>query len=857
MTIRPVHALILLVALVLCACDSRSAQDPFTPEERRFIAEHSDGLTVGVSLHYPPYETYHLDGGFEGLGADYLALIGRKVGLRFNPVRFPNRDDLLQSAMAGGVDIVTALEMTDDRQRHLDFTQAYVSVPAAIITRKEFRDDLTIDRLAGMRIGVTVSPDFMDYLKKRIREDCTLVPTTGGYIGGLRALAVGDIDALICDMALASHYIANARISNLRIAGLTNYSIDLRMASRNDMPELKNILRKGLALILPHERKAIEEKWLSLQYEPFWMSRTFWFAVLGAVGVVLGGVMLILTWNRSLKKQVAQRTAALSSINRVLLGSLECRTEREVMLHCLDEARGIANSDYAAWARVNEDGTITELLGTSAGDGPAWDQSLLPSALLGTGQLGDLAAGHVIKATGRATDGDGANRADLHIVAVPLQGEGDKRPHIIAAARMRFPHTPGEVMLLSEMLFAFEEALHRKRAEISLHDKERQLQRAQRMEAIGTLAGGIAHDFNNILGVIIANGELVEMFHCDGDEALQGKISNVLAAADRGRELVSQILTFARKGGEETALLRVSPIVKETVKFLEASLPASIVIEHSIRTPEPHVLAEPTQVHQVLMNLCTNAAHAMRGEGGRLSIVLDTVRIAPGDDATSAEGLKPGAYLSIAVSDTGMGMCPELVERIFEPFFTTKGTGEGTGLGLSVVDGIVKSWGGTVRVTSEPGRGSRFTVLLPAREPAAETEAQAQTTAPPCGGTGSILFVDDERELTDSYRDFLDRLGYRVLAVTDSREALTIFRRDPCAVDLVITDYNMPDLRGDRLAREILALRPDVPVILCTGFSHSFSEADASTIGISDYLRKPISLQDLAVTVRRYLRPTV
>ncbi|GAB6175910.1 hypothetical protein JCM16814_08010 [Desulfobaculum senezii] len=846
---RALVLLALVAFTVLAGCDDYSPQNPLTPEERQWIKDHKNDITIGTSLHFPPYEEFDLEGTYSGLSADYIKLISKKVGLDFKPVRFRNREELLRRIKAGDIDIIAAIEMTEERQQYLDFTQSYVSVPAAIITRKEFTDDLTLDKLGGMRIGVTVSPDFTKYLKTRLKVDCEVVPVAGGYIGGLRSLAVGDIDALICDMALASHYIANARISNLRIAGLTNYSIELRMASRKNMQMLNSILRKGFALILPHERKAIEEKWLSLQYEPFWMSRTFWLGMLAAVGVVIGGICLILVWNRSLKRQVALRTAALSSINKVLLGSLECHTEREVMRRCLDEAMGLSGSDYAAWGEVHADGSILELLGVASHDASEEHATLFLSTRLDETQVRDLARGRVIQALCT----DEAGKAHLHVVAVPLQGDHDAKPQIIAATRMRQAHTQSEVTLLAEMLFAFEEALQRKRTEISLHEKERQLQRVQRMEALGTLAGGIAHDFNNILGVIIANGELVEMFHAGDDETLKNKIRSILTAADRGRNLVSQILSFARKGGDEVALLTISPIVKETVKFLEASLPASIAIDYTIQSPEPPVLAEPTQIHQVLMNLCTNAAHAMHAEGGRLSITLGAVhrRMTGGPEGNT---LPPGRYLAIEVADTGTGISPEKLERIFEPFYTTKTPSEGTGLGLAVVDGIVKSWGGTVLVDSTLGTGSTFTVLLPAQEFAEEVQPAHEKPSLPCG-TGRILFVDDEHDLTESYTSLLTRLGYRVHAATESRAALGDFRRDPASFDLVITDYNMPDLRGDKLAGEILAIRPDVPIILCTGYSHSFNEHDAARLGIQEYLKKPVSLQDLAVTVRKYLRP--
>ncbi|MGE4423136.1 MAG: transporter substrate-binding domain-containing protein [Pseudodesulfovibrio sp.] len=356
----------LLVLISMAGCNFMEAANPLSPEEQQWIKDHPAPVTVGVVLHYPPYETFSLNGKYQGLSADFIRLISEKTGLQFEPVRFRNRQETQKALLAGKVEAMAALEMTPELRETLDFTQPYISVPAAIICRKEFTEDLTLDKLAGMRIGVTVSDHFIKYLHERYPDGgYTIVPMSGGYIGGLRSLAVGDVDALICDMALASRYIANARISNLRIAGVTNYSIELRIASRKDDPMLGNILRKGLSMILPHERQVVEEEWLSLQYRPFWTSRTFWFSVFAVCGVIIASIVLILFWNRSLKRQVNQRTRTLSSINRVLLDTLDCRTEQEVMLRCLAEAKAMSRSNEAFLAQIAEGRRIERMLAVS------------------------------------------------------------------------------------------------------------------------------------------------------------------------------------------------------------------------------------------------------------------------------------------------------------------------------------------------------------------------------------------------------------------------------------------------------------------------------------------------------------
>ncbi len=834
--------------LAAFSCSPLDGHTPLTSEERAWINENKE-IPLGVSLHYPPYEEFGLKGGYQGLSADYIRLINEKTGLKFVPVRFRNRDEVLAGIKKGEVSVVAALEMTDKRRELLDFTQPYVNVPAAIITRKEFKGELSLEKLDGMRIGVTVSPEFIGYMEKYFPGDYTVIPMAGGYIGGLRSLAVGDVDALICDMALASRYIANARISNLRIAGISSYTIDLRIASLKSQPIVGQILRKGLAMILPHERKTIEEKWLTLHYRPIWASWKFWMGLLGVLGVVFGGIVLVLFWNRSLKRQVAQRTLALSSINKVLLGALDCHTEREVMLRCLQEAKAMSSSERAFLGEVQQTGLIKVLLATEGSvDCPEWDCAEFEDIVLEVEHLERLAGGHVVNVSIR-----GGRKAHPHLIMVPLQILAGTNMKIIAVARSESRYISNEVSLLAEVLFAFEEALQRKRTEISLHEKERQLQRVQRMEALGTLAGGIAHDFNNILGVIIANGEMVEMFHLDVDRAVYPKIRAILAAAYRGRDLVNQILTFTRKSNEEAAVLNVGPILKETVKFLQSSLPASITIDYAIESPESTVLVDPTQMHQVLMNLCTNAAHAMESIGGRLDLALRSGTVNP--HQVGAQTLTAGPYLILEVRDTGSGIKPELMERLFDPFFTTKEPGKGTGLGLSVVQGIVKSWGGEVLVKSTLGKGSLFQVFIPARSEHGTQPVPLGSSGEISKGTGCILFVDDEEELVRSCSEFLTNLGYKVHAETDSQAALDLFRSAPDTFDLVITDYNMPGLSGDDLARKILGEKPNVPVILCSGYSQSFDESTAASLGIMEYLKKPISLKMLALAVRKYLRP--
>jgi len=378
---------------------------------------------------------------------------------------------------------------------------------------------------------------------------------------------------------------------------------------------------------------------------------------------------------------------------------------------------------------------------------------------------------------------------------------------------------------------------------------EGQLRQAQKMEAIGTLAGGIAHDFNNILTPVLGYSEIIAG-DLPADSPLVELARDILEAGKRARDLVKQILSFSRQSEQERNPIQVQLVVKEALKLLRSSLPTTIEIQQEIDPECSMVLADPTMIHQLVMNLCTNAYHAMREAGGVLGVTLAEVEIGADDYITELH-LKPGLYLRLEVSDTGCGMPHHIVERIFEPYFTTKVKGEGTGLGLSVVHGIVTSLGGHVTVYSEPDKGTTFHVYLPAYQERKEKVETAVTPTPLPRGHEHILVVDDEKVIADLMRQILETLGYRVTTCIDSRLALEQFEANPTGFDLVITDMTMPHLTGAELAQRLLAGRPKLPVILCTGFSEIINEEKARALGIRRLLMKPVLRDELARVLRQ------
>lgn len=396
-----------------------------------------------------------------------------------------------------------------------------------------------------------------------------------------------------------------------------------------------------------------------------------------------------------------------------------------------------------------------------------------------------------------------------------------------------------------------QEISDRRRAEREKEKLEAQLRQAEKMKAIGTLAGGIAHDFNNILSSILGFTEMA-LLKVEKDFPYRRYLDEVYKAGNRAKELVRQILVFSRQSEEDRTPINMYELVEETLALLRPALPENIELRKRLGSECGTVMADPIQMHQVVMNLCTNAEHAMRGTGGILDVSLDRVTFA-GPVATSHGTLLPGTYVVLTVSDSGHGMTPETLERVFEPFFTTKSVGEGTGMGLAIVHGIVTSIGGAITAESEHHKGSTFRIYLPFHHGSARPDRIPASEMP--GGTEHILVVDDEAQLVGMWTEMLHNFGYQVTAYTHSVSALDAFEREPAKFDLALLDQTMPGLTGTQIAQRMLELRPDFPIILATGFSDTVTSESAEALGIREFIFKPIIAKDLAHAIRNALSP--
>lgn len=391
----------------------------------------------------------------------------------------------------------------------------------------------------------------------------------------------------------------------------------------------------------------------------------------------------------------------------------------------------------------------------------------------------------------------------------------------------------------------------RKRAEEEKEKLEKQLQQVQKREAIGTLAGGIAHDFNNILASIFGYTDLAKI-KLEQGENIERYLDEVLNAAFRARDLVKHILAFSRQTEIERSPIVIHPLIKESLTFLKASLPSTIEIRSDLSASDSTIIADPTQVHQIILNLCTNAAYAMKEKGGVLELRLEEMKIE--DERTvQYKDLKEGKYIRLIVSDTGYGIPEEMIDKIYDPFFTTKERGEGTGMGLSVVHGILEDMRGAVSVYSEIGKGTTFEVLIPIYEGEVSDFGIAQDSLKE--GKGTILFVDDEESILDSGGGILKRLGYEVFTTTSPIKALEIFTAGPDDFDLVLTDMTMPQMTGIELSENLIKIRSDIPIILCSGFSAAVTPEKLRDVGISETVMKPMIASEIASVIDHVINP--
>ncbi|MCG8620212.1 MAG: ATP-binding protein, partial [Desulfobacterales bacterium] len=558
----------------------------------------------------------------------------------------------------------------------------------------------------------------------------------------------------------------------------------------------------------------ILDKYLFGIPEPGWRANIRYLAVIFGAALVL--ILVMAAWSISLKmtvnrrtRELAQSNDKLAESNRLLNAVMETTTDA-IFIKDLSGKYILANS--ATCAALGK--PLGEVIGKN-------DAQLFPAA---SAEIISEADARVLK--------QGQNILSEEKLETAYGEET-----FWLANKTPYRDENGEVIGLIGISSNITEI---KKSRMEKERLQNELRQAHKMEAIGTLAGGVAHDFNNILGIILGNSELAMEDLPEGHSA-GDNLAEIKTASKRARDVVRQLLSFSRKGPKAKDVVYVQSILKECIKLLRASLPSTVEFVIAIDNDTKPIQADPTQIHQVIINLCTNAAHAMETSGGTLGITLKNT---PGPD-------KIHPYVCLMVSDTGTGIAPEIQDRIFEPYFTTKDVGRGTGIGLSVVHGIIQSHGGTIELESAPGEGTLMTVQFPSSE--GEQEAAGMASGGVIPGRGIILLVDDEISVVRMGTAMLERLGYRVAGMTDPEAALELFSENTDMFDLIITDLTMPKLTGEQLANRAKTVRPDIPVILSTGFSSKVENRTINHTHMDGVLEKPFDKRTLSQRVSEVL----
>ena len=931
-----------------------------TPEERAWLSEHDGKIRLAPDPDARPIDFIDEKGKFQGLALDYVRLIEKRLKFNFNIVHHKTWEEVIRKAKDKEVDVLCTFTKNEQRAQWMLFTEPYIVIPTVILTREEFKGNLTPDTMKDMKVTFTKGWVVDDYLRKNYSH-LNMLPAIDSN-AAMNNLITHKADAWVTALTVASIKIEEARVSNIRIAGETELSFRLSMASRKDWPVLNNILKKGLALISEKERADIFNKWIQIEQQSIFESKPFWITVFAIMAIAFLPVIIIYSWNKTLKGKVEQKTEALGMELKVRKRAEEELRDSEEKYRTLFEtmAQGVVYQDGEGkiisanpsaekilglsiaqmqgrtsidprWKSIHEDGsdfpgeTHPAMISLSTGrkvkdavmgvfnpqtesyrwisinavpqfkegeDSPyqvyttfddITERKHAQEALRESEEkyrtiLEDMEEGYyevdlsgnftflndaMCKIRGQSKDElmrtnnrdymspETAKAVYKYFNKVYTTGKPAKNMEwetIRADGSKRYIESSVDLMKNPEgqpigFRGVVRDATEHKRMEA-------ELKQSQKMESIGTLAGGIAHEFNNILGIIIGNTELAIDDVPEWNPAKEC-LKEIRTASMRAKDVVRHILSFARKTPAQRIPLNISTIIRDSLKLMRSSIPTTIEIRQNIVCESEMILADPTEINQLLMNLCTNAVHALSEEAGVLEVSLESISLDK-DSAGQYENLDTGKFVKLTVKDTGQGIDPKIMDRIFDPYFTTKDMDKGTGMGLAVVYGIVKKHDGAIKACSELAKGTVFEVLFPLIEEVAEPELEVEPEVLPTGNE-SILFVDDERSLVKMGSQMLERFGYQVITKTNPTEALALFKAEPDKFDLVITDMAMPQMAGDRFAQELMQIRKDIPVILCTGHSARINEDRANAMGLAAYVMKPMVTRDFAITVRKVL----
>lgn len=786
-----------------------------TYEEWEWLARNPR-IRLGVTPSTRPLEYFGTKAEYKGMVADYIHLLSSRLGVEFEVVETVNLKKLLAKAENREVDMVAAFWANPANIDYMLFTRPYQVIPTVIVVNKNTDRYLELEDMAGMDLALPKSNAVIDYVSKNYPQ--IHIQPVYNYLAALLHVSFDEIDGTIISLPQASYFIEEKGITNLRVAGHTDYKIYNRIATRSDWPILNSIMQKGLDSISDAEHDRIYRKWITIEqhYISFLLhNKQFWGYLGGGILAVILFIVSIIYWNRTLHKRVHESTKELKKQldTRVRLMTAVEQSQDGIFIVNTDKVVEYVNpsfEDMSGYAKEELVGGHISVIRSNSREADfyrkIWD--LLHQGEVWRGQT-----------THRDKEGQDYE-VDLSISPIY-----DDESHVTGYV--------GVARDITERL-----------------RMEKQLRQRQKLEELGTLAGGIAHDFNNILAAILGYAELTLPSLEEGSRG-HSNVERIQGVARRAKDMVNQILVFSRRRKPTLSRVDMVSLLKEVVNFLRISLPSSIEIRSELNISGACTMGNSTQIHQMITNLGTNAAYAMAQEGGVLTVGMDRVRLDTPTMLTSGQ-VDSGEYVKITVQDTGTGIPEDVISRIFDPFFTTKPQSEGTGLGLSMVHGTVMSMQGGIDVSSKEMQGTLFTIYLPleAGSSCAESESKPELVR----GKGRVLLVDDEPDMVCVGEQMLTGLGYSVVGMTDSRAALELFRSDPGAFDLLVTDQTMPHLNGDQLVRAIHKERPDLPVILCTGYATPLSTIANQDVVFKSVLIKPFEMSDLSLAVVKALR---
>ncbi len=829
--------IIVLLALsvtsrLYCSDLKNNQSSVFSEEEKVWISSHPV-ISVAIDPDFPPIEFYDERGVPRGISCGFIQLLEMKTGLQFKFIRVANWTAALDGVTKKEIDLVCAATPSPARKKRMLFTDPVVKIPVVIVSRAGGNDNMTLDDLKGKSVAIVDGYIMEDYVKENYPE--IKVYAVPNARAGLRMVSSGEAFAMLEYLSSVSYYIGKEGISNLKIVGDTHKFARLAMATRNDWPILRQILEKGLKQITDSERKAVIGKWVSLTSPPFYAKKKFWLISGGAIGSLLLLILLMLGWNWSLRAVVKQRTQSLKKELDERLRVEQALRNREEQFKTIFETAQDAIFILDWDSMVDCNSMTYKMFGVTkeemVGYNPVeFSPDLQPD---GTPSLERAA-----KLRDAAFKGEPQFFEWVH-----RRPDGTCFDSEIKLNLIKFKD---DVQLLAIV----RDITARKQAQKEKEKLQAQLIQSQKLESVGRLAGGIAHDFNNMLCVIIGYTERI-MRSIDSSWQMYSELDEIRKAASRSAALTRQLLAFARKETVEPEVLELNEVVEGTLKMLGHLIGEDIELSWQPNAKSDTIFMDPAQIDQILVNLCVNARDAIANMG-RISIETANVVI---DENYCIEhkDFTTGEFVMLTVSDNGCGMDSETSAHVFEPFFTTKKTGEGTGMGLATIHGIVKQNNGFINVYSEPGQGTTFKIYIPRYIKHPEYMGGQQPVQSDIGGHETILLVEDEIMLLELSTEILESLGYRVLAVDVPSKAIRLAEKYSADIDLLITDVIMPEMNGRDLAERLTGIIPQLKIIYMSGYTANVVVQRGILDQEFNFIQKPYNSNDLSKKIRAVL----